>query len=60
MLSVTPPGWTRADGWIRTSMGRFTRPVPFYFEPHRRKQECKDSNPVERLWRPQALPGAHS
>ena len=25
-----------------------------------RKQECKESNPVRRFWRPLALPGAHS
>src|SRR5438046_2077640 len=51
---------TRADGWIRTSMNRLTRPAPFYFEPHRqKKQERKDSNPVRRLWKPRALPGAH-
>ncbi len=24
------------------------------------QQERKDSNPVKRLWRPRALPGAHS
>ena len=24
------------------------------------KQECKDSNPVARLWRPLPLPGGHS
>ena len=41
MLSVTPPGWPRADGWIRTSMGRFTRPVPFCFEPHRQSPSAK-------------------
>src|ERR1019366_8288698 len=27
----------RADGWIRTSMRRFTSPLPFCIEPHRRK-----------------------
>ena len=41
-------------------MGRFTKPVPFSIEPRRHKQEDKDSNPVRRLWRPRALPGAHS
>jgi hypothetical protein len=51
---------SRADGWIRTSMRRFTGPLPFSVEPRRQKQERKDSNPVERLWRPPALPGAHS
>ena len=40
MPSATPSGrlcTKRADGWIRTSMRRFTRPLPFYFEPHRPK-----------------------
>ena len=41
-------------------MRRFTGPLPFSIEPHRRKQERKDLNPVERLWKPPALPGAHS
>ena len=41
-------------------MRRFTGPLPFWVEPHRHEQERKDLNPVERLWRPPALPGAHS
>ena len=28
---------TRADGWIRTSMRRFTGPLPFCIEPRRHK-----------------------
>ena len=35
MRSVTPSG-QRADDWIRTSIIRFTRQAPFYFEPRRR------------------------
>ena len=38
MPSATPPGRffaPRADGWIRTSMRRFTGPLPFSIEPHR-------------------------
>ena len=62
----------RADDWIRASIVRFTRPLPFSVEPRRHfylrhtacagyvQQECKDSNPVERLWRPHPLPGGHS
>ena len=51
----------RADDWIRASMCRFTRSVPFCVEPRRRKkQERKDLYPVRRLWRPPALPGALS
>jgi hypothetical protein len=41
-------------------MRRFTGPLPFSIEPHRHEQERKDLNPVWRLWRPPALPGAHS
>ena len=52
---------TRADDWICTSMERFTGPPPFSIEPRRQyKQECKDLNPVGRLWRPLPLPGGHS
>jgi hypothetical protein len=51
-------GTRRADDWIRTSILRLTRAVPFWIEPRRHKQERKDSNPVQRLWRPRALPGA--
>lgn len=53
---------TRADDWIRASMNRFTRPVPFCFEPRRQsfEQERRESNPIGRFWRPLALPGAHS
>ena len=53
MLSVTPSG-QRADDWIRTSMIRFTRPAPYSVEPRRHKQECKESNPARRFWRPLA------
>ena len=36
------------------------RPPPFSIEPRRQlKQECKDLNPVGRLWRPLPLPGGH-
>ena len=52
---------TRADDWICASIKRFTKPPPFSVEPRRQiKQECKDSNPVARLWRPLPLPGGHS
>ena len=37
MPSPTPPGQVRADGWIRTSMRRFTGPLPFCIEPRRHK-----------------------
>lgn len=53
----------RADDWICTSINRFTGPAPFSIEPRRHvayKHEREDSNPVWRLWRPLALPGAHS
>ena len=62
MRSATPSGrHTRADDWIRTSMERFTAPPPFSVDPRRQhKQECKDLNPVGRLWRPLPLPGGHS
>ena len=53
-------GTRRADDWIRTSMLRLTRAAPFSVEPRRHKQERKESNLVERIWRPPALPGAHS
>lgn len=39
--AVVPCGGSRADGWIRTSMGRFTGPVPFYFEPHRPSRSAR-------------------
>ena len=52
---------TRADDWICTSMERFTGPPPFSIEPRRQnKQECEESNPITRLWRPLPLPGGHS
>ena len=62
MRSATPSGrHTRADDWICTSIERFTGPPPFSIEPRRQlKQECKDLNPVGRLWRPLPLPGGHS
>ena len=50
----------RADDWIRTSMDRFTKPAPFFVEPRRHQHEREESNLVERLWRPLALPGARS
>ena len=53
MRSVTPSG-QRADDWICTSIIRFTRPAPFSVEPRRQKQECKESNPAQRFWRPLA------
>jgi hypothetical protein len=40
MPSATPSGrffTKRADGWIRTSMRRFTGPLPFSIEPRRHK-----------------------
>ena len=36
------------------------RPPPISIEPRRQQQECKDLNPVGRLWRPLPLPGGHS
>ena len=62
MRPATPSGRIfRADDWICTSMERFTGPPPFSIEPRRQlKQECKDLNPVGRLWRPLPLPGGHS
>ena len=53
-------GTPRADDWIRTSIVRLTRAVPFSVEPRRQEQERKESNLVGRFWRPLALPGAHS
>ena len=38
-------GMSRADDWIRTSMGRFTKAVPFSVEPRRRKGIWRESNP---------------
>lgn|GEM_PF-3266972 len=35
------------------------KPHPSSLTPHF-QHECEDSNPVGRLWRPSALPGAHS
>ena len=58
MRSVTPSRYG-ADDWIRTSIIRFTKPVPSYSATSA-KHECKDSNPVRQFWRPTALPGAHS
>ncbi len=58
MRSVTPSR-SRADDWIRTSINRFTKPVPSYSATSA-KHECKDSNPVRQFWRLTALPGAHS
>ena len=53
MRSVTPSG-QRADDWICTSIIRFTGPAPYSVEPRRQKQECKESNPAQRFWRPLA------
>ena len=58
MRSVTPSRYG-ADDWIRTSINRFTKPVPSYSATSA-KHECKDSNPVRQFWRLTALPGAHS
>ncbi len=55
----------KADHWVRTSIIR-----PFQFRRGKTggflsratsaiKHRCKESNPVERFWRPPALPGAH-
>ena len=67
MRSVTPSGRNaRADGWICTSIFRFTGPAPFYVEPRRHKHEREESNPVRQdqpsvgARRLAALPGAHS
>ena len=46
----------RADDWIRTSMVRLTRAVPFSVEPRRRQQGQKDSNLRWRFWRPLSSP----
>ena len=46
-------------GFAPTS-NRITGAAPFCVEPHRHKQERKDSNPVRLFWRQLALPGAHS
>ena len=59
MRSATLSG-CGADDWFRTSMIRFTRAVPFCFEPRRRKHEREESNPVRQFWRLAALPGARS
>ena len=48
-----------ADDWIRTSINRFTRPMPCC-SSHVGKHEREDSNPVRQFWRLLALPGAHS
>jgi hypothetical protein len=54
-------GQTRADGWTCTSMMRFTEPPPrFSATSASLKHEREESNPVGRLWRPSALPGARS
>ena len=58
MRSVTPSRYG-ADGWIRTSINRFTRPAPFC-SSHVGKHEREESNPVRQFWRLAALPGAHS
>lgn len=58
MRSVSPSRFG-ADGWIRTSIERFTKPVPSYSATSA-KHERKDSNPVRQFWRLTALPGAHS
>jgi hypothetical protein len=50
--SVTPSRY-RADDWIRTSINRFTKPAPSYSATSA-KQECKESNPAGRFWRPLA------
>ena len=52
---------TRADDWICTSMMRFTKPPPRCSATSASfQQEREDLNPVRRLWRPSALPGARS
>ena len=45
--SATPRGCnrTRADGWIRTSMRRFTGPLPFSIEPHRHEAGAQGFEP---------------
>ena len=53
MRSVTPSGQS-ADDWICTSIIPLTRRTPFSVEPRRQKQECKESNPAQRFWRPLA------
>ncbi len=58
MRSVTPSRYG-ADDWIRTSINRFTKPVPSYSATSA-KHERKDSNPVRQFWRLTTLPGAHS
>ena len=55
--STTPSGHPRADDWIRASISRFTRPVPFSIERRRHfssKHERAESNPVGRFGRPLA------
>ena len=44
--SATPSGHVRADDWIRTSICRFTKPVPYLVEPRRHKHEREELNPV--------------
>ncbi len=58
MRSVTPSRYG-ADDWSRTSINRFTKPVPSYSATSA-KHECKESNPVRQVWKLTALPGAHS
>ena len=52
MLSATPSG-QRADDWICTSIIRFT-PIGRRPDWSGIKQECKESNPAGRFWRPLA------
>ena len=52
MRSVTPSR-CGADDWTCTSINRFTKPVPSYSATSA-KQECKESNPAGRFWRPLA------
>ena len=55
----------RADDWICTSIERFRTGSMVGRRLSQsshvgNKQECKDLNPVGRLWRPLPLPGGHS
>ena len=45
---------TRADDWIRTSINRFTGPRLSQSSHVGIRQECKESNPAGRFWRPLA------
>ena len=58
--SATPSGrYIRADDWIRTSIDPVYKTAASLFG-HVGKHEREESNPVRRLWRLPALPGAHS